>query len=836
MHPESPRNKLWFKIAIAALVFAVLMVTALATLPRLIGEKVKGIVVAEINRNLLVPVEIRQIEFTLLSSFPDASVVFSNVEMKPAPGNPDAPGLIHARKISLRFGIFSLFTENYKIRSLHIDEASVSLWKDKNGISNFEVWKKGAGTDSKNVNFDLQQIRLKNTSVYYRDVSSASDIAVRFSGMDIKGKITGKLYEFRLNGKLLAERILLDNQNYTPASEIEISSRARVDESVKSAFIESAIIKSQGVTLELAGMIGYGSEFGSVDLTFSSQKSDIEEIVKLIPDRFAQSFRKYEPTGSARFNGSVKGITGKNKTPEISMDFRVDKGSLLHRESKLRLRNLALTGSYLNSPGRVPEKLALNKFSFSTAKGKYSGNLMVEDFDKMLVTLDLSANSDLEELISLLPSKGVEKITGQLIADIRLKGSFAGDYKKIENASGLITLSNTNVLMKDNHQEINNINGKLELNNGSVIIETMSLQKGESDFDFTGKFTNLLGYLFSEDVNLDFDVKINSRKIKLEDLLIQGKNTGASDQGGMFPEKVNFNAELKCGQLSYQKFEAGKITGKLNLKDHVLRVGNLSFNAFDGKVDATGLINGRYGSHAQVVCNASLAHVDISRMFYELENFGQSSLQSKHLKGRGDAAIQYSSTLNNRFETDAASVTAIADVEIRDGELLNWEPMQELSRFLDAEELKNIRFSTLRNRIEVADKTVLIPGMEIKSSVLDLKGYGSHTFGNDIDYHLNLALSDLKKNRKRRETAPENSYTTGNQGETRLFLHLYGTVDNPEFRYDSQAVSKKIANDFKNQKQELRQAIREEFGKSKTQTTSEKQKTTTKFDIEWDEE
>ncbi|MBW6491360.1 MAG: AsmA family protein [Lentimicrobium sp.] len=836
MHQDQDRKKFWLKILISATVIAILVVVALATLPGFIGEKVKGIVVDEINRNLLVPVGIEQIEFTLLSSFPDASVVFRNVEMKPAPGNPEVPGLIHARSISLKFGIFSLFTNNYKIQSISIDEASVSLWKDSDGITNFDIWKKSTGAEKNHVNFDLQQIRLRNTSVYYRDITSAFDLAVSFPEMVIKGKITGKLYEFRMDGKLLAERIIVNNQNYTPASEIEIKSYARVDDALKSVFIESANVSTTGMALELEGMIGYGDKNMPVDLKFSSHKSDIEDITKFLPDILSHAFRIYEPAGSVRFNGSVKGTLSKNKYPELSAKFRVEKGNLLYKETNTRLTNLALTGTFKMPSAKFQEKLVLNKISFNTAKGKYSGNLVIEDFSKLLASLDLSAKTDLEELFGLLPDSGIEKLTGQVIADIKLKGSFAGKNKKIETASGLITLSNTNFVIKDNQKEIKNINGRFELNNGSVMIEQLSLQKGESDFNISGAFNNLVGYLSSEKSNLVFDVKVNSQKIRIEDILTHGKNSGANDQGSMFPERISFDAELNCGKLIYQKFSAENITGKLNLKDNVLRVGDLSFNSSDGKVVASGLVNGRYKNHAQVICNAKLTHVDISRMFYEFENFGQSSLQSKHLRGRGDATIQYSSTLNNRFETDASSVTAIADVEIRNGELLNFEPMQELSRFLDAQELKNIKFSTLKNRIEVAEKTVIIPAMEIKSSVMDLKGYGSHTFGNEIDYHLNLALADLKKNRKRREAAPVDSYTTGNQGETRLFLHLYGTVDDPEVRYDSQAVSKKIADDFKNQKQELRQIIREEFGKTKTQTTTEKQKTTTKFDIEWDEE
>jgi hypothetical protein len=235
-----------------------------------------------------------------------------------------------------------------------------------------------------------------------------------------------------------------------------------------------------------------------------------------------------------------------------------------------------------------------------------------------------------------------------------------------------------------------------------------------------------------------------------------------------------------------------------------------------------------------LVCNATFKYVDIARLFAEFEDFGQSSLQSRHIAGSADATLQYSARLSRDFSTDAASVTAIADVEIRNGQLKGFEPMQELSSFLDAEELSDIRFATLSNRIEIANKTVIIPNMEVHSSVLDLKGYGAHTFGNEIDYHFNLALSDLRKSRRRSNQAPEGSSSTDSRGNTRLFLHLYGTVDEPQFRYDKEAVTRKMADDFKNQKQELRQAIRQEFGKKGKNEITQPPASGEKFEIEWD--
>jgi hypothetical protein len=122
---------------------------------------------------------------------------------------------------------------------------------------------------------------------------------------------------------------------------------------------------------------------------------------------------------------------------------------------------------------------------------------------------------------------------------------------------------------------------------------------------------------------------------------LSGSDSDSAGQQSVFPKGLSFKADFNIGKFSYKKFTASLATGSLSLDDNVLRANNLAFNALDGKVTATGLINGRYDDHAQIVCNAKLNNVDISRLFYEFEDFGQSSLQTYPRPRRCNGAIYF---------------------------------------------------------------------------------------------------------------------------------------------------------------------------------------------------
>jgi len=836
--PGSDQKKRVIKIAIAIALIIATTATALLIAGFAYGDKAKQMIVDEINRHLLVPVEIGQVEFTILRSFPDASVVFRNVEMKASTELAEAPGLLHARSVSLRFGIFSLLTNNYKIRSLAVDGASVTLWKNDKGLNNFNVWKKSTDSSSDGVNFDVQRIQIKNTEVFYRDIASNTDIAILFPEMVLRGKITDGIYNLNINGGFSAQRLIINNSGYPELINAGVFARLSVNEKTSSVDLETCNISLSGNTFLASGKIDFGKDNTALNLSISSQKADIESIAVLLPESVSGKFSDFKPSGRITFEANLNGPFGKNIYPEITAVFNVDRGIITHLPGKTKLSNIDIKGTITYPGGNKPENLTLEQFSGNIGQGNFKGSLVLQAFKNPLLTLNLSTKLDLNDISGYLNKSNIAKIGGELLADVKYHGNYSNHLNAAEKASGLISLSNASITLKQENREIKRINAQLELNNGSVMVDQLSFETGESDFKMNGRIQNLLGYLLNTDQSMHFEANVSSRNIKLEDLTLpaSAEKTTPGKEAGIFPQRLGFNAEINCDNFSYQKFTAQSIKGKLSLSDNVLRATELSFKALDGSITTNGLLNGRYGSHAQVVCNATLNNVDISRMFYEFNDFGQSSLQSKHIRGRGDAVVQYGSTLNNRFETDAGSVNAVADVVIRDGELLKFEPLQELSRFLDADELKNVKFSTLSNRIEIARRTVIIPSMDINSSVMGLKGYGSHTFGNEIDYHFNVLLSDIGRKKNRRNIPPANAFETDNSGKTRLFLHMTGTVDNPEFRYDSQAVAKKIADDFKNQKQELRQVLREEFRKNKTEPVVNKSKTAPKFEVEWDED
>jgi hypothetical protein len=166
--------------------------------------------------------------------------------------------------------------------------------------------------------------------------------------------------------------------------------------------------------------------------------------------------------------------------------------------------------------------------------------------------------------------------------------------------------------------------------------------------------------------------------------------------------------------------------------------------------------------------------------------------------------------------------------------------------------LRDIRFQTMHNQIDIANEVIYIPVMEIKSSALDLQLMGTHTFDNELEYHFTIALADLMAAKfKRFNKGYDNQAEFGpveddGRGRTKVYVSLTGTVENPIVKYDKRAMREKISNDMKAQKAELKQVFKQEFNLYRSDTIKRAQQTKDKemikkqeqgkFVIEWDDD
>jgi hypothetical protein len=207
-----------------------------------------------------------------------------------------------------------------------------------------------------------------------------------------------------------------------------------------------------------------------------------------------------------------------------------------------------------------------------------------------------------------------------------------------------------------------------------------------------------------------------------------------------------------------------------------------------------------------------------------MENFGQSTMQDKNVKGSITAKAQVSIPCGSDLSINSAKLIAKCDVTILNGELIKLASLKSMSKFINLNELEDLKFATLTVPINVSNRVISFPQIQVNSNALDLTVVGTQDFDGNVDYTFGLYLSELlaakaKANRKENDDFGEvNTDDTESKHRFRIFISMTGNIDNPKIAYDHKAAQDERKAKRKDEKEKMKGILNQEFGLFKSDT------------------
>ena len=517
-------------------------------------------------------------------------------------------------------------------------------------------------------------------------------------------------------------------------------------------------------------------------------------------------------------------------------------------KERIILKDVNLKGHYTNGNTTLdqPSALTILPFSARINSNQLSGELRLVNMDNPSIDGKIKGVFNLADVQHFLKMDTIDQISGNVQVDTRFKAKNrnreSGLYTEVTTA-GDLKIRGLNVQVKNNPLVFKNINGDFKFNNNDLIVNSFSGNISSSDFELSGFFRNIVGYALKDKQDIEIEATLNSDNIDLNEILAnkQPSSTNDSKYKLTFSEHVNLNLNSEIAHLKFRNFQADDIRGVIKLKDKKLVVDPIIFSTMNGTVTTSGIVDGSDTSKLTVNCFADANQINITQLFRSFENFGQGTITDKNIKGVATFKLQFSSIVSPQLDVDMNTIYAAVDLSIDNGELNNVAAMKSLSRFIDLKELENIRFANLKNQLEIRNKVLTIPKMEVKSSALNLIASGTHTFDNKINYRIKLSLNELlsKKAKKAKKQNEEFGVIADDGlGRTNLFLLMSGTVEKPLIKYDSKSAVENVKKGLQLEKQTFKAILKDEFGVFKKDSTlkgKSPQQKQVKQIIKWDD-
>ncbi|MEP7168958.1 MAG: AsmA-like C-terminal region-containing protein [Bacteroidota bacterium] len=826
---EQPPKNLFRRIFFYFL-FSVAGIIILAVLfSFLFSKEIKQYVIDSINKNIEAEIKVGSVDFSIFSKFPYASVDFTDVIAKEPKRLNTNDTLFEAKEFSLLFNIMDVISKRYNLKKIVLTDASLHLKINKDGENNYEIWKKDSTSSAPgDFKMDLEKLEMKNVRVNYKSLKSDQDYTFQIKEGMLSGNFSSESYTVRIKSEMLVEKLVSEKVSWVKHKETRMELALSVDAKKHLYTIESSDINIAGLNLILNGTIQSSGGYSEYDLVTNAKNADLKSLLSIIPYQYAKQLDGYSFKGNVYFKSSLKGRSDKKQKPVFIIDFGTENSNIAPKNSEFVMKEVKLKGHYTSRKSEKDPVSYLHLQNIhSVLQGRMiSGNLEISNFKDPSFHIEADASADLSVLSKFIKPDTLEKISGDLIVKNVVFTGKANDISSYVS-SGNINLNNVSFKFKQKPLVFNNVQGDLVFSKNNLKVNSLSGNTRTSDFSFTGNLNNFFGYFFAKNQKLNIDAALQSEKVDLNEIMEKDESSSKNDTVYKisFADDLAFTIRVNVNQIHFNKFHATELRGTIQLQNSVLATHALQFNSMDGSIYLQGSIREINGDSLVIQYDAAIKKLDIAELFFQMGNFGQNTITDKNLKGNITADVQFLSKWTNTLNCNLDKVNVTAALTIENGELVNFSPMLALSRYVKGADLNDVKFSALKNTIEIKDRKVMIPSMEINSSALNIVASGVHGFDNRIDYHLQLLLSQLLGKKVKSMNTEFGTIEDDNLGKTKIFVSMKGPANNPKFSYDSKGASEKIIVDIAKEKQNLKEILKKEFSKNKEEQPARKDST-----------
>ena len=515
------------------------------------------------------------------------------------------------------------------------------------------------------------------------------------------------------------------------------------------------------------------------------------------------------------FKGTIKGAITDRLSPQIDISFGFENATFYHPESNQEITNAFLEGSYSNGAKQTlsTSSFELKDFKANLSGQAISGNFLYKNFNDPYIEFFINGSFDAQKLFGFIPEAGVHPTTGKLSVNL----FFSGMQKHLRtqegaqhlNTSGQLFISDFDFTIDHNNLNFTDFNGSFLFDKNDLIINGFHGNIGQSDFDLSGFFHNVISYLLLEEQTLGIAAEFYSGYLNLDELLSQKTESKVTSS----PTKTDFHIpanlalQFNCAidSVKFQNLtgkDIGKnLKGSIDLQYQSILFQDIHFSTAGGNIHlSTGFLEAKDGKDMRFRTEGSLEKIDVERMLLVLDNFHQEFMTNQNLQGELSGVFEVEFDLSHGLDVRMPTIDSKLGLVVDNGKLLRFEPMMELglflkkkkfNRYLKSDRFSEISFSQLKETINIKDEKIAIPFMEIKSSVTDMTISGTHSFDSDFDYKISFPLINYGRRERLKERGVNRNKKSN---EIEVHLNIVGNAEDFEVDFLGKETTKSVLN------------------------------------------
>ena len=791
-------------------------------------DDIKQYAINELNQHLNKKLHVSFIDVGLWKTFPSLSLDFDNVLIRDKFGDEQkVDTTLYAKKLSLRFNPLDFLESNYSVKTVVLKEGIVNLKVDTKNRVNYDILKASESDEQSNFEFKLEDIELINSDFSYTNEITKQFYSSHLDKLNLTGEFNQSKYTLSATTEMLVKKIrkesltLITNKHADCAIDISMNTDDNIFEIVK------ADVKVQNLPFRVNGKVSSDS----IIFEIAADNLNLRDVANNFTIDQLNAVKDLNGDGDVSF--ALK-LEGKNKSDEnltVKADFSVAKGSL--NNATFRLSNIDASGIYRSDKNQ--SILELEKLHFLSSGSAFDAKLKVSDFEKPHIRGNAKGILNLAAIHTLFGPFGLQKLQGEIDVNsnfnLRMNNPVHNPKDlSIYSLKGNIALKNIEAQFTGDPRNFNNINGEVVVRNEEAIIKNLNLLVGNSDFNINGEINNIGGY-FKGTETLYVNARTKSNLVNVDNLSSTGGEVTEAMRTWLLPDKISGYVKVDANKILYGGHTYTEISTKMRLKERSLEFSNLKGINAGANVSGNVLLIEKNPSVLTLSTDLHSNNIKFGPLFKEWNNFEQSVIASDNIEGVAKINLKFTAPFDLITGLKKDLIASTLDIEIENGALRNVETFKEITGSIKSssavllispqkinqfeQKLLNLQFNKMSNQVVIKNGKLLIPEMIIQSNALDVYVSGEHSFDNEIDYHFDFRFREIKGKNRNTEFGEVVDDGTG----FRVYLRMFGNLDDPSFAWDKEAKKKDREEKRKEEINTAKSILKTGFGINRKDTT-----------------
>lgn len=748
-------------LKIIGIILGVVILLLLAA-PFIFKGSLENMLKRTINKNLNANVAWEELDLSLFSSFPDASLKLNNFSViNKAPFEGDT--LASGKSLRLDMGIMQLFkSKDIKIDAIQLDEAFINIKIDALGNTNYDIALKndapitteGEETEG-GFNFELKKYEIFNSRVNYLDEASKIHLSLTQVQHTGSGDLSEEISSLDTHTEARATFRMEDNE-YLSKNRISLDAIFKLDlKNQKYTFLENEA-KINELPLTFNGYVKINEDNNEVDISFKTPSSDFKNFLAVIPETYVKQISDVKTTGNFTVNGVIKGIVDSTHIPMMDIKIASDNASFKYPDLPKTVDNITIDAQLKNETGLLNDTfINIPKLTFRIDGEPFRMNGNIKNMtENPLVNMEMQGTLNLANIEKVLPVDLDQNLSGifkaDIIANFDMESVEKENYDKID-ARGTASLTNFNydAGFKDN---LKISDASLALRPGVFTLKNLKATTGQTDINASGNIRNLIPFLMSKQ-KLKGRFAVKSNTFKVNDFMASETTTSEENNSGAdkktqqitkpeaikIPDFLDATLDFNVNKVIYDNIELKNAKGVATIQNETINISNFTSDIFGGKIALTGNVSTKT-EIPTFAMDLDLSKIDIDESFKELDMFQFLVPIAEALQGSLNTKFELNGQLTDDLSPKLSSLggTALAqiitaEVDPKKAPLLS--ALSEKVPFLNLDKLslQNLKTNLVFNngKIEVKPFHFDIKGIDVAVS-------GTHGLDKSIDYNLTM--------------------------------------------------------------------------------------------------